>query len=186
MKKVIIWILGIIVFLVGGGIIGLQYLKNQTKSLSPEREIHFAVDNLAIDVFYCRPSARGRKVFGQGALVPYDQVWRTGANEATTFSTQSDIYLMGELLPAGEYTLWTIPDTTQWNVIFNNKQYAWGVNYEGLPSREIAFDVLNLEIPAEKSPHYIEMFTIDVDAEGLSLAWENTHIEVPFGSEPIL
>lgn len=179
MKKAIVWILGTIVVLVGVGIIGLQYRKSQTKSLSPESEVSYEVAGVHIDVFYCRPSARGRKVFGPAALVPYQQVWRTGANEATTFVTETDIVLGGQEVPAGDYTLWTIPDEDSWKVILNKKQYSWGVNFDGVASREPEYDVLNVEVPATQTERYVEMFTIDVDDEGLVLDWENTHVVVP-------
>jgi hypothetical protein len=183
MKKAIIWILGTLVVLVGIGIIGLQYLKSQTKSLSPESEVSYEVAGIHIDVFYCRPSARGRKVFGASALVPFQQVWRTGANEATTFVTETDIVLGGQEVPAGNYTLWTIPDVDTWQVILNKKQYSWGVNFEGVASREPEFDVLNVEVPVTQTERYVEMFTIDVDDEGLIFDWENTHVVVPLGKK---
>ena len=175
-KKGIIWILGIIVSLVGMGIIGMQYLINQTKSQSPEKEISYHKGDIDIDIFYCRPSMRGREIFGK--LVPFHEVWRTGANEATTFKTKNDINLEGQTLPAGNYTLWTIPGPESWKVIWNSKSYPWGVNFKGKPSREENYDVLSLDIPVYKTKKPVEMFTISLDTNVLTMRWETTQLDI--------
>ena len=97
-----------------------------SKRLSPKDTVEFKLNDLELNVFYNRPSKKGREIFG--ALVPYNKVWRTGANEATTFSSNKNLMIEGNYLPAGDYTLWTIPNDTSWQVMFNSKQYPWGVN----------------------------------------------------------
>src|SRR6056297_2810384 len=89
--------------------------KTNTKSYSPEDTVTYQKDDLTLEVFYNRPYKKDRQIFG--GLVPYGEVWRTGANEATTFFTSKDILVDGSLLPAGEYTLWTIPMESSWKVI---------------------------------------------------------------------
>src|SRR5690606_1466707 len=156
-------------------------LKVRTKSYSPEDTVTYVQDGLKLEVFYNRPYKKEREIFG--GLVPYGQVWRTGANEATTFSTNRDILVDGSPLPAGKYTLWTIPDENSWKVIFNSKMYAWGITTKGEPSREPEFDVLTLELQVNNSYNTTEQFTISFeqahDLVLMFLAWDKTVIAIP-------
>lgn len=113
-------------------------------------------------VDYSRPSKKGRVIFGE--LVPYGKVWRTGANKATTITTDKAITLGGKALAAGTYTLWSIPEAATWQVIFNSKMYPWGVNYDGEPQRNPTADVLTVEVPTETLESEVENFTISVKA----------------------
>lgn len=175
------WLL-IVVLIVGALLFGaFQIMKMNTKKASPESEVVMTKNNTEVKVFYNRPSKRGRRIFGD--LVPYNQVWRTGANEATTFSTTSDLLIMGQKLPKGEYTLWTIPGKISWEVIWNSKQYPWGVNWESQASREAQFDVLNLDVPVSNLSKEIEMFTISLEKSNpnlMRLEWEKTGLVIPF------
>jgi Protein of unknown function (DUF2911) len=175
MKKVLIG-LGILAVLL---FVGYKYLQATTKKASPEATVEFKKDGADVSVFYCRPSKKGREIFG--SLVPYGKVWRTGANEATTFTTAKDLTVNGKNLPAGKYTLWTIPEKDQWTVIFNNKQYGWGVSFGGEASREVAADVLQVQVPVEALPTSQEQFTISFDeaAPAMVLAWDKTKVSVP-------
>ena len=85
------------------------------KRLSPKDTVRFELNDTELEVTYNRPSKKGREVFG--ALVPFNEVWRTGANEATTFSTNKDLMIQGIYVPKGDYTLWTIPSDSTWNFI---------------------------------------------------------------------
>ena len=180
MKKFLKWFLiigvglGIVLF------IAFKVMQSNTKKFSPEEEIAFVKNDLEIDVFYNRPFKKGRPIFG--GLVPYGEVWRTGANEATTFTTNQDILVKDQKLAAGEYTLWTIPKKDSWQVIFNTKSYGWGVNFGGVASREAEYDVLNVTIPVEETNEVVEQFTITIE-EGnpiiMKLAWDKTEVNVP-------
>ena len=138
---------------------------------------------LKVKVFYNRPYKKGRDIFGD--LVPYGEVWRTGANEATTFEVNKDILIDGTLLKSGTYTLWTIPNPDSWKVIFNEKMYTWGID---LTTKEAArdpeYDVLTLEVPVNKNLSPIEQFTIYFDDQQnlnvMFLAWDQTVIAIPF------
>ncbi len=151
------------------------------KPLSPKDTVEFKLNDLELEVFYNRPSKRDREVFG--GIVPYDKVWRTGANEATTFKTNQALKIGGDSLPAGKYTLWTIPNDTLWKVFFNSKQYPWGVDDAMNAMREPEFDVLAIEIPVEEMSKTVEQFTIAFDNStdnlSLTLAWDNIKIVVP-------
>lgn len=155
-------------------------MQAQTKKASPEGTAEYVKNGKQISVFYCRPSVRGRVIFD--SLVPYGQVWRTGANEATTFTTGTAITIGDKPLPAGTYTLWTIPGKDTWSIILNSKQYGWGVSFGGVPSREPEADVLTVTVPSEKLNDKIEMFTISFeDSTDLKmvLAWDKTRVAVP-------
>lgn len=149
--------------------------------LSPKDTVEFKLNDLKLEVFYNRPSKKERVIFG--ALVPYNEVWRTGANEATTFETNKNLEVQGSFLPAGKYTLWTVPKDSTWNVIFNSKQYPWGVDSQMKPLWDPNYDVLNIEVPIEKIDVTVEQFTIAFDNSTdnlfLTMAWDDTKISVP-------
>ena len=107
--KALKWIGIIIGILAITGYFGWQYMKVQTKMASPEDIVDYKQGDKKLSVFYCRPSKKGREIFGE--LVPYNEVWRTGANEATTFTTNTTIDFGGAVVEPGTYTLWTIPLT---------------------------------------------------------------------------
>lgn len=117
---------------------------------------------------YSRPSANERKVMG--GLVPYGQVWRTGANEATTFTVDKPVRVQGRPLPAGKYALFTIPQQKEWTIIFNSQPNQWGA-YEYEPTR----DTLRVAAPVSNLNRRLEQFTIRADNSGeVSMGWENT------------
>ncbi|MGB7843393.1 MAG: DUF2911 domain-containing protein [Salinimicrobium sp.] len=173
-------VLGIIILTLA---IMLPYFifKMNTKSFSPEDTITYQDNGLQLEVFYNRPYKKNREIFG--GLVPYDKVWRTGANEATTFKTSKDILVDGSLLKEGKYTLWTIPGQESWKVIFNSEMYPWGITADELPSRQAQYDVLTVEVPVHHLKNIIEQFTIDFDKEfgmiNMNLLWDQILIKIP-------
>lgn len=177
LRNVLIGIAVLIVLLFGA----FSYLQYQTKQASPEATISTTVDGVSVDIFYNRPSKRERVIFGE--LVPYGETWRTGANEATTFTTDGPLTISGQTLPAGEYTLWTVPGPEMWEVIWNSKDYRWGVNFDSKASRQPEYDVVKVTVPAQFQPQVTEMFTIEIQGNNLILAWDQTRVSVPIGSE---
>lgn len=155
--------------------IAFKWTQSNTKKLSPEGQVSFKTEQYDVEVNYNRPSVRGRTIFGD--LVPYGKVWRTGANEATTLTTATDLQINGQTLPAGTYTIWTIPNQQEWEFIFNNKEYPWGVGWDGEALREEEFDVLRTTVYKETTPQIIETMSISlVKMEAgfqFQLAWEN-------------
>lgn len=148
---------------------------------SPKDSAEISLNDLKLKVEYNRPSKRERQIFG--ALVPFDKVWRTGANEATTFETNNDLMIDGMLLKKGKYTIWTVPMKDSWKVMFNSKQYKWGVNEKMEPMWDPNFDSLEIEVPTKQIDETVEQFTIAFDhGTGnlkLTMAWDSTIIEVP-------
>ena len=179
MKKVlkIIGIVIVVLFALGYGV--RSYMITQTKKASPEETVTYTNGDTTLEVFYNRPYKKGREIFGK--LVPYGITWRTGANEATTFETNTDVTIMGNTLPKGKYTLWTVPNTTEWEVIFNDEMYIWGVNSSGA-SRDSESDVLVIKVPVQETEE-TEQFTIsfeEVDSQiHLNLFWDTTKVSVP-------
>ena len=154
----------------------------QTKSASPEDHVVFHQDDLSITVFYNRPFKREREIFGK--LVPYDKVWRTGANEATTFETNKDLKIEGSTLKAGKYSLWTIPGEETWTVIFNSEHGQWGINSDGQANRNPEKDILKVDVLAVRQERVFEQFTIAFEKAGedleMVLIWDTTLVAVPF------
>lgn len=170
---IVLGVLAVVLF------VAYQILQVQTKKASPEATIEYK-NGVNISVFYCKPSKKGREIFG--ALVPFDQVWRTGANEASTFTTDKNLTIGGKVLPAGKYTLWTIPGKDSWTVIFNKDGYDWGISFGGVASRNPETDALQVVVPVEGTENVQEQFDIsivDQPALSLILAWDKTKIIVP-------
>ena len=182
MKKfLIIAGLAVAVLIIIGGVTRV-YLKKSTKSLSPEELIEFASEDLKVQVFYNRPYKKGREIFG--GLVPYDKVWRTGANEATTFETNKDLSFEGKTLKKGKYTIWTIPGEEVWTVIFNSEYGQWGIGSSGEANRNPDLDVISLTVHSVQSQREFEQFTISFEKAGeeaeMVLIWDKTLVAVPF------
>ncbi|MHA7058215.1 DUF2911 domain-containing protein [Aquimarina sp. M1] len=178
LKKLLIIIFGVVII----GFAGVFILKSNTKKHSPEQTITHHTKKANFTIFYNRPSKKGRKIFG--GIVPFDQVWRTGANEATTFTTDQDILVDGTLLKSGTYTLWTIPGQNSWKVIFNDHQYNWGVDFrDGSPSRDPKYDILTIEVPVQRLLNVVEQFSIYFQEANsftiMYIAWDQTAIAVP-------
>jgi len=180
MKKFFKWFLIILVIL-GVGLFGAyKYMISQTKKASPEDTVVYTQGDLELTVFYNRPSKKGREIFGN--LVSYNEVWRTGANEATTFKTNKDILINGKKLPKGKYSVFTIPNEDSWEVIFNSKMYSWGVKGPNKTSLNRKYDQLVTNVNVQATNTTIELFTISFEeSAGLSLvfSWDQTKIAVP-------
>ena len=182
MNKFLKWTLIVIIGLVVLGFAGLNILKWQTKKHSPEATASYSKGDVEMAVVYCRPYKKEREIFG--GLVPFGEVWRTGANEATTFSTNADIVVGNVPLKAGEYTLWTIPNANTWEVIINDHEYWWGVDFNQVAQRDPQYDVVNVMTPAMAMEQPVEQFTIEFsDDMHMHLKWDQTHVEVPISKQ---
>lgn len=128
-----------------------------------------------ITVDYSSPRMKGRKIFGE--LVPYGKIWRAGANEATTFVTDADVTVGGTAVPAGSYTIFTIPGEGKWTLVISKKTGEWGTAYPG-PDNDLA----RVDMKVSKLPSAAENFTIAFDPSGASctlrMEWETTRAAV--------
>jgi len=138
---------------------------------SPPAKVTGTVAGSSITIDYSQPSVKGRKIWG--GLVPYNEVWRTGANEATTFETSKDVKIEGMLLPAGKYALFTIPGETEWTIIFNKTWDQWGAyNYDKKA------DKLRVKVKPSKSATLTEQLTFTIEGDKAVMKWE--YVEVGF------
>jgi hypothetical protein len=128
-----------------------------------------------VTINYSSPAVKGRKVWGD--LVPYDKVWRAGANEATVFETDKDLKVEGKTLPAGKYSLYAQPGENEWIIIFNSQTGMWGIKRGGAANIDRANDVLTVTVKPKKSSAMNERLLYEVSKTGFSLKWEN--LEVP-------
>ncbi len=143
--------------------------------LSPRDTLRTSIGGANFTVTYSRPMKRGRVVFG--GMVPWGEVWRTGANEATHFHTDKDLVIEGAAVPAGTYTLWTIPNPEGWTLIINKQTGQWGTIYD--PAQDLARVGMHVEALAEAA----DRFTISVEpmeaGAVLRLRWDDRDAWVP-------
>ena len=155
--------------------------QDKTKRPSPPAQAQCKLpDGKTITTDYSSPRAKGRQIFG--GLVPYNEVWRTGANEATTFVTTANLSVEGKDVPAGSYTIFTVPAQDKWTLIINKKTGEWGIPYH-YESDEL----LRVPMQVGKTSGPVENFTINYDQSGggctLQISWENTQASVKFSEK---
>ncbi len=135
------------------------------KRVSPPATAASTIKGVSVEIKYSQPSVKGRKIWG--GLVSYDQVWRTGANEATTFEVSQDVKIEGKTLPKGKYALFTIPGKNKWTLIFNKKAKQWGAyNYSA------SDDALRVKVSAKKSNKMTEKLTFSFKGNNVVFHWE--------------
>lgn len=165
-------------FCLGLGLLAVQASSQQNKSSRPSPPAKAECDlgggkTLTID--YSSPRMKGRKIFG--SLVPYGEVWRAGANEATTFVTTADLKVGDKDVPAGHYTIFTVPEENKWTLIVSKKTGEWGIPYPGESS-----DFVRTEMKAGNLPSPVEDFKISLDKTGngctLKMSWETTQASI--------
>jgi Protein of unknown function (DUF2911) len=149
--------------------------EDKSKRPSPPATATGKVMSANITIDYSSPAVKGRKIWG--GLVPYDKVWRAGANEATIFETTKDIQVEGNKLPAGKYSLYAIPGEKEWVIIFNSKTGQWGVKDDESTSEEPANDVLRITVKPVKAAVFNERLKYMIDKTGFAIEWE--HLKVP-------
>jgi len=177
LKKIFLGFVAVAVVLIGYNI----YQLATTKSHSPENVARYDSDGINIAISYSQPYKKGRLIFGEGedALVPYDRVWRTGANEATQITLETDIHLQDSLLKAGTYSLYTIPGKDEWTLAINSKTDYWGRTLVGSPFEE-SLDILRVKSKPVTIPNEVEQFTINFTEKdsivNLNLIWDKTKV----------
>jgi hypothetical protein len=130
----------------------------------------------AITINYSSPSVKGRQIWG--GLVPYDKVWRAGANQATIFQTDKDIKVGGKALPAGKYSLYALVGEKEWTIIFNSQTGQWGINRDGSTTEDPAKDVIRVTVKPVKSATMNERLVYTINSKGFVLSWENLDVPV--------
>jgi len=148
---------------------------------SPAAKAEVTLSGKAIRIDYSRPYRKGRKIVG--GLVPYGQVWRTGADDATALKTPLDLEIGGIKVPAGNYTIYTLPSEGTWKLIINKQTGQWGTEYDE------ARDLGRIDLKKSALDQPIEQFTIEFVKKGeksadLILEWESTKLSVPVRVTP--
>jgi hypothetical protein len=154
--------------------------QDKSKRPSPPATAQVELKGKKVTIDYSQPSLKGRKV-GQ-ELAPYGKVWRTGANEATSLITEVALNIGGVKVPAGKYTLYTLPAEGTWKLIINKQTGQWGTQYDE------SQDLARVDMKKSQVPQPVERFTIAFDkksanAAELNLDWENTRVTVAVKAE---
>ncbi len=146
--------------------------------ISPVTIVSIRYKEAYLKIVHSQPQKRGREIFGK--VVPFGEVWRTGANEATEITVTQDISVKGSILKAGTYSIFTIPEKEKWTIIFNRDLGQWG-SYNYNPRA----DVFRIEVPVKAIPDNLvyEPFTIRIDQKTDSaeifLLWDKTQVSFP-------
>jgi len=151
-------------------------LCGQEPRISPHVKAEVELQGQSITINYGSPRIRGRQIMGK--LVPYGQVWRTGADEATSLKTAVDLDIGGTKVPAGGYTIYTLPSEGRWKLIINKQTGQWGTEYDE------SQDLARIDLTKTALPSPLEQFTIEFQktspgAATLVLKWETTRLSVP-------
>lgn len=146
------------------------------KRPSPNSFSNLKFEDNYVKVTYCQPQKKGRDIFG--ALVPYGEVWRTGANESTEITITKDLKMGGQSIKAGTYALFTIPNKDKWTVILNTDLGQWGAY-----SYKEEKDLVRFDVPAQAADQVVEAFTIQFGEKTkkteMILQWDKTKVSVP-------
>ncbi|MCB0550791.1 MAG: DUF2911 domain-containing protein [Phaeodactylibacter sp.] len=148
-----------------------------SKRISPAKKAIGTIGALSIEINYSSPATKGRKIWG--GLVPYGEVWRTGANEATTISFSKTAKVEGKNLAAGKYALFTIPGEDKWTVIFNTVAEQWGA-YEYDKSK----DALRVEVKPRALENPVENLEFTVEDNLVQLSWDKLAVPISVGELP--
>ena len=151
--------------------------------VSPKETVTYSSEISNFEVVYSRPFKKGRLVFGpekDGALVPFRNYWRTGANAATTFETSNDILFNDQKLKAGKYRLYTTPNVETWKVMLNSE----ADKFFAISEPDYSKDVLTMKVPSNSNlEESVEQFTIDFSKDSLglkmNLKWDKTSVSIP-------
>ena len=148
----------------------------QDKPASPRDSVTATIGGATIEINYGRPYMKGRLVVG--GLIPYDQVWRTGANEATSLVTSKMLMIGNLMVPAGKYTIYTLASKSGWKLIINKQTGQWGLEYKP------EMDLGRVDLTLATLPAVVEQFTIKIVPTGstgiLRLEWDKTAASVGF------
>lgn len=144
---------------------------DKQKRQSPPATLEHKVGDATVTINYSQPSVKGREIYGD--LVPYGKVWRTGANEATTLTTDKAIMIGGKELAAGTYALFTIPGEKEWTIILNSDAKQWGAYKYDEEKDAVRFTAKSME------HDMTEVMTFNADKGRIYLDWANTRVAIP-------
>ncbi|HNP19572.1 MAG TPA: DUF2911 domain-containing protein [Fulvivirga sp.] len=177
MRKLIV-IAGVLIAVLVAVFIGFRMY---TKSFSPRDISTYSKNDIELSIQYGRPYKKDRLIFD--GLVPYGEVWRTGANEPTVFTTNVDLKIGEDILKKGEYAVFTVPNRDNWQIIFNKTIPSWGVRFSGEAAREPSSDALVADVSPITTKNSFEQFTIAFeemhDEIDIVMMWDKTLVVLP-------
>ena len=180
MKKKILTGVGIVVIaFIAWSVYGIFFATPK----SPPTTASFSDRGLDIKIAYSQPSKRGRLIFGEeaaGALQPFGQYWRLGANAATEITFSKDITFAGQPVGAGSYRMYAVPGAQSFKISLNSEL---GVNFTAASDADHTLDVLSVDIPVQQAPAEVEMFVINFSSDSVGVnmdfVWDRTLVRVP-------
>lgn len=150
----------------------ITFINAQNKPASPAAVATGKINGATITINYCSPSVKGRVIWGE--LVPFNKVWRAGANEATTFETDKELSIEGKKLPAGKYSFFVLPNEKECVVIFNKVAKQWGAfKYNE------AEDQLRVTVKQKITDSSTESLIYNINKNSIGLTWEKWNISFP-------
>lgn len=159
-------------------LLSIVFLVTTLFAIEPPKSPKITVSGKGMKVVFGQPSKREREIFG--ALVPYDQIWRAGANEATEITFNKNVKFAGADVKAGTYTLFATPTKDKWTIILNSKLGQWGAyDYDKIRSTDVA----KIEAAVIPLSTVVEKLTYIFDGKGLGIAWDKTSVFVPIVSQ---
>ena len=152
----------------------------KTPAPSPTQTVKQDFGLSSIELIYSRPGMKGRKIFGD--LVPWNKVWRTGANSATRIKFNDDVMIGGQALKAGEYAIYTVPNENEWEIIINKGSANWGTEYK------MEDDIFRVKVKPMKLDQPVESFTmqfgnVKATSADLQIMWDKTAVAVPITTD---
>jgi len=150
---------------------GPMFANRPLGQLSPRDTARGSIGGAEVWVDYGRPTKRGRVIFGD--VVPWNAVWRTGANAATQLNTSADLVVGGAKVPAGKYTLWTLPTPSGWKLIINKQTGQWGTEYSAEQ------DLVRVDAKVETLAAPVEELVIAFESGALTITWDKARVSVP-------
>lgn len=167
----------IVLFTIAFTLFGILNSTAQTRiRQSPKMVVSGKINGANVTITYGSPSVKGRKIWGD--LVPYNKIWRAGANEATQIETDKDLIVEGKKLVAGKYTLYTIPGEKVWQIIISSQIGQWGIERTGETTRNPEKDVISVYVNAVFSSNFEEMLVYEINESGLIIKWEKLQIPI--------
>ena len=177
MRRIIALVSAVMLLFVWAVVPRAQFGGNRSR-VSPHESIKATVGGAELSIVYGRPSVRGRKIFG--ALVPYDEIWCPGADEATMLSTSRPLQFGDVRLMAGEYSLWILPTATTWTLTFNSAAHTFHTRHDS--SRDVG--KVRLQKASIATPVEQLTFAIEKSATGpggnIAMTWDTTRVAAPF------
>lgn len=154
------------------------FMRKKSTQLSPQTKIEFTNQDLHLKIVYCQPSKKGRLIFGDsidGALQPYGQYWRLGANEATTLEISEDITINNNDLAKGIYSVYAVPGKETWAIGINKVANRWGAS-----EPDYSKDLFLVEAPVNYTKESKELFTILIDEKSITFWWDTSKVLLPY------